>query len=148
MSWNSDQAKAEEWLFTIRVRSKVDAKAVEIIQLNSSITQALSIDRSGEEGSIMLRGKNSLGNDFMVLQNEPNPWKQSTTLGLILPYKGEVNLTIYDLTGRVVYKSSRQLEKGYNGWNMNRSELPGSGVYYYQVDFETNSKTNKMVVVD
>ncbi|MFN8331517.1 MAG: T9SS type A sorting domain-containing protein [Saprospiraceae bacterium] len=69
-------------------------------------------------------------------------------LGLILPYKGEVNLTIYDLTGRVVYKSSRQLEKGYNGWNMNRSELPGSGVYYYQVDFETNSKTNKMVVVD
>lgn len=148
ISWNNETAKKDEALFTVKFRSKVEGRLMDLLQLNSSVTQSLSVDKEGEEGNIQLRSYNGFTNEFLIMQNEPNPWKQSTSIGMILPRRGEVVMTIYDLTGKVFYKELRQMEKGYSDWIINRSEIPGAGVYYYQVDFETNTKTNKMIVVE
>ncbi|MEP7196331.1 MAG: T9SS type A sorting domain-containing protein [Saprospiraceae bacterium] len=148
ISWNNELAKLDESLFTLKIKSKVDGKISDVLQINSSITEALSIDKHGEEGRIQLRTFNGSNNEFIVMQNEPNPWKNTTTIGMLLPHKSEVVLTVYDLSGRVFYRSNRNLEKGYNEWNLSRTELLQPGVYYYQLDFETTTKTNKMIVVE
>ncbi|MEP7196033.1 MAG: T9SS type A sorting domain-containing protein, partial [Saprospiraceae bacterium] len=148
ISWNNELAKSDESLFTLKIRSKVDGKISDVLQINSSITEALSVDKNGEEGRIQLRTFNGFKNEFIVMQNEPNPWKQTTTIGMLLPHKGDVTMTIYDVTGRVFYKQIKILDKGYNEWDINKSEIAGSGVYYYQLDYETSTKTNKMIVVE
>ncbi|MEP7195509.1 MAG: T9SS type A sorting domain-containing protein [Saprospiraceae bacterium] len=148
ISWNSEFGNPESNIFTLKIRSHVDKNLSELIKVSSSITEALCVDKSGEEGRIQLRTYNEQTNDFIVMQNEPNPWKQSTTIGMILPNKGDVMLTIYDLSGRVFYRSTKSLEKGYNEWQLGRTEILSPGVYYYQVDYDTNTKTNKMVIVE
>ncbi|MEO6190637.1 MAG: T9SS type A sorting domain-containing protein, partial [Saprospiraceae bacterium] len=148
MSWNSELAKNDEHIFVLKIKSKVEGKIGDLLQLNSGITQAISVDKTGEEGKIQLRNYNGNSSEFIVIQNEPNPWKQTTTIGMLLPHKGEVTMTIYDVTGRVFFKQIKNLEKGYNEWNIGKSEIVGSGVYYYQLDYETSTKTNKMIIVE
>jgi hypothetical protein len=108
----------------------------------------MSIGEGLEEGRIELRSQGRLQNEFVLLQNEPNPWNGTTVIGMLLPEKGEVKLTIYDMTGKVYFRSTKEMSKGYQEWIIEKSMLSTSGVYYYQVDFDTNTQTRKMVILE
>ncbi len=146
-SWDGS-SKSGERLFTVKVRAKADARVSDMMHIGSSITPALSIGEGLEEGRIELRSQGKLQNEFVLLQNEPNPWNGTTVIGMLLPEKGEVKLTIYDMTGKVYFRSAKELSKGYQEWIIEKSMLGTSGVYYYQVDFDTNTQTRKMIILD
>ncbi|MBK7881727.1 MAG: T9SS type A sorting domain-containing protein [Saprospiraceae bacterium] len=146
-SWDGS-SKSGERLFTVKVRAKADARVSDVMHLGSSITPAMSIGEGLEEGRIELRSQGRLQNEFVLLQNEPNPWNGTTVIGMLLPEKGEVKLTIYDVTGKVYFRSTKEMSKGYQEWIIEKSMLSTSGVYYYQVDFDTNTQTRKMVILD
>jgi len=150
MSWNGSvhTSTTNQQILRIRVRSKSDTRMSDCIHLGSSITQSLSVDREGEEGTIQLRFYEDDQDPFVLLQNEPNPWRQSTSIGMILPERGEVTLFIYDVTGRVCYKQVMILEKGFNDLTIHRSDIVKAGLYYYQADYSTSTKTFKMVMVE
>ncbi len=68
---------------------------------------------------------------YQLAGNYPNPFAGSTTIRFALPEPAEVNLTLYDVTGRAV----AVLENGSKsaGWHelaFDASHLP-SGVYFY-----------------
>ncbi|MFZ1515487.1 MAG: lectin-like protein, partial [Saprospiraceae bacterium] len=107
-SWDGS-SKSGERLFTVKVRAKADARVSDMMHIGSSITPALSIGEGLEEGRIELRSQGKLQNEFVLLQNEPNPWNGTTVIGMLLPEKGEVKLTIYDMTGKVYFRSAKEL---------------------------------------
>jgi hypothetical protein len=146
-SWDG-QSKSGERLFTVKVRAKSDARISDVMHIGSSITPAMSIGEGLEEGRIELRSQGRLQNEFVLLQNEPNPWNGTTVIGMLLPEKGEVKLTIYDMTGKVYFRSTKEMSKGYQEWIIEKSMLSTSGVYYYQVDFDTNTQTRKMFILE
>lgn len=148
MSWNGTVSSNNSKLFTIKLRSILNARPSDMIRITSSLTPSLCVDKLGEEGKVQFRTFNGLVDEMIVLQNEPNPWKNTTSIGIILPQAGEVQLTIYDLSGKVLYTESKGLQKSYNEWIVNRSQLPSAGIYYYQVDYSTQTKTNKMVLIE
>ena len=87
------------------------------------------------------------------LQNAyPNPFNPLTTLQYDLPEDGFVNITIYDMMGRVVSNlvSSRQ-NAGYKSiqWNAtnNHGKPVSAGVYLYQIQAGEFVQTRKMVLL-
>ncbi|MCC6816932.1 MAG: hypothetical protein IT267_11010, partial [Saprospiraceae bacterium] len=45
-------------------------------------------------------------------------------------------------------KQSRELQRSYNEWKIDQGEISKAGVYYYQVDYRSQTKTNKMIVLE
>ncbi len=82
---------------------------------------------------------------YELLGNYPNPFNPSTTISYALPYNSNVELTIYDITGKVVKIFNENVQSaGYqniiwNGNNQNGSRV-SSGVYFYR--FKASSIEN------
>ncbi len=145
--WNGKALNDLE-LFRIKFKSTKLGLISDYINVNSSITPSLSVELGKIEGQVELQPYSKDNLDFLLYQNEPNPWKEQTKIGMILPRGGAVKLTIYDARGRVQFVAEKELSRGYQQWIIDGGILPTSGVYYYQVDYENNSQTKKMLVID
>ena len=89
---------------------------------------------------------------FALHQNYPNPFNPVTSLRYDLPEDGFVNITIYDMMGRIVktlVKSSQTA--GYKSikWNAtnDKNEPVSAGLYLYMVQAGEFRKTKKMVLL-
>jgi len=85
-------------------------------------------------------------------QNHPNPFNPVTYLRYDLPEDGIVNITIYDMLGRIVktlVKGSQTA--GYKSikWNAtnDRNEPVSAGIYLYTIQAGEFRKTKKMVLL-
>ena len=93
-----------------------------------------------------------LPGDFMIHQNYPNPFNPITSLRYDLPENGLVNITIYDMMGRIVKNLvSSQQNAGYKSisWNAtnDRNEPVSAGLYLYTMQSGEFRQTKKMVLL-
>lgn len=80
-------------------------------------------------------------------QNYPNPFNPSTTISFELGESGNVQLALYDLSGRLVMSMfNGHLESGYNTYKLNASSL-ASGVYYYVLKTNSFTQTRKLALI-
>ena len=89
---------------------------------------------------------------FIVHQNYPNPFNPVTSLKYDLPEEGLVNITVYDMMGRVVKTLvNSQQTAGYKSitWNAtnNRNETVSAGLYLYTIQAGEFRQTRKMVLL-
>ena len=85
-------------------------------------------------------------------QNHPNPFNQVTTLRYELPQDAMVNITIYDMMGRVVKNLvNSQQNAGYKSiqWNAtnNAGQPISAGLYLYTIQAGEFVQTKKMVLL-
>jgi hypothetical protein len=83
---------------------------------------------------------------YVLHQNEPNPFKGSTIVGYELPEAASATLTVYDVTGKVVFSMTDKGAKGYNTFEV--KNLNASGVLYYQLDSDDFTATKKMIIIE
>lgn len=101
------------------------------------------VSAAGESGSLILDG---------IEQNTPNPFNPETRIEYALAASGDVDLRVFDTTGRLV----RTLAEGrreagehsvvWDGANEQGEPLP-SGVYYYQLSTEQGRESRKAVML-
>ena len=89
---------------------------------------------------------------FRLNQNYPNPFNPTTTLAYDLPKDELVNITIYDMMGRMVTNLvSSQQNAGYKSiqWNAtnNEGQPVSAGVYLYSIEAGEFRQTKKMVLL-
>jgi hypothetical protein len=89
---------------------------------------------------------------FALHQNYPNPFNPVTTLRYDLPDDALVNITIYDMMGRVVSNLvSSQQDAGYKSvqWNAtnNAGQPVSAGIYIYTVQAGDFRQVKKMVLL-
>ncbi len=88
--------------------------------------------------------------NYDLAQNFPNPFNPITTIRYALPEVGTVQLTIYDLRGRLVRRFTidnqgpGQFDVDWNGTN-SKGEVVGSGVYLCRLESGEYVETIKMV---
>ena len=93
-----------------------------------------------------------LPESYVLHQNYPNPFNPTTTIGYELPEDAMVNITIYDMMGRMVKTlvNSKQAA-GYKSikWNAtnDRNEPVSAGLYLYTIDAGGFRETRKMVLL-
>ena len=89
---------------------------------------------------------------FRLNQNYPNPFNPTTTLAYDLPEDAMVNITIYDMMGRMVTNLvSSQQNAGYKSiqWDAtnNAGQPVSAGVYLYSIEAGEFRQTKKMVLL-
>ena len=89
---------------------------------------------------------------YALHQNYPNPFNPITTLQYDLPEDAMVNITIYDMMGRIVSNLvSSQQNAGYKStqWNAtnNTGQPVSAGLYLYTIQAGKFRQTKKMVLL-
>ena len=90
--------------------------------------------------------------DFALLQNYPNPFNPETTIRYTLPAPGEVELAVYDVTGRRVRTLVRQRQSAgaytvtWDGRDA-RGQAVASGVYLYRLVAGGQVQVRRMVLL-
>ena len=137
-------------LFTIAFRAKSSGTLNGKVWIGSKQTRAESYDVEGNISEVELVFENTVTAEtaeFALMQNTPNPFDQSTIIAFTLPEAASTNVTIYDLTGKVIYSRDVDAVAGYNELTVDASELQASGVMYYNVKTDNFSATRKMIMI-
>jgi hypothetical protein len=137
-------------LFTITFRAKSAGTLNGNVWIGSALTRAEAYDVAGNVTTVDLVFENTVeaeAAEFALMQNTPNPFAQSTTISFTLPEAASTNVTIYDLTGKVIYSRDMDGVSGYNELTVDASELQASGVMYYNVKTDEFSATRKMLMI-
>lgn len=156
-SWNTAESLplgSDEVLFTLSFRAKRDISSLEdLIFVSDKVFQSEAYQDNDDVLDIALSfvplqlTSSQLALDFEVYQNQPNPFRQETTIGFKLPQAGMAVVTVFDLAGKVAFQQEGQYEDGYNEIKVTRGDLGNSGMYYYQVKANGLSDTRKMILV-
>ena len=91
--------------------------------------------------------------DYILYSNYPNPFNPFTTISYNLPETSLLNLSIFDVNGRLVKSLKNQTiyEAGFHsvGWDGtdNTGKKVSSGVYFYKINADTFSDTKKMLFI-
>jgi len=94
----------------------------------------------------------TIPNQFELYQNYPNPFNPVTSLRYDLPEDAQVNITIYNMMGRVVKTLiNRSQTAGYMSvqWNAtnDKNEIVSAGLYLYTIQAGEFRQTKKMVLL-
>ncbi|OGC96132.1 MAG: hypothetical protein A2W25_12560 [candidate division Zixibacteria bacterium RBG_16_53_22] len=85
--------------------------------------------------------------EFEIAQNYPNPFNASTTIGFSLPSDGRVTVEIFNLLGqRLVTLVDGEMSAGSHRMIWDAGELQ-SGVFFYRVGFDGQSRTGRMTLL-
>ncbi|MEO8209905.1 MAG: CHRD domain-containing protein [bacterium] len=85
--------------------------------------------------------------NFNLSQNYPNPFNPSTKIDLELPRDGNVSISIYDNSGRLVANIMNEFRTaGYYTVNFNAANL-ASGIYFYKMQSQNFNKVLKMTLI-
>ena len=84
---------------------------------------------------------------FVLSQNYPNPFNPSTKIDYQLPTDGNVNISVFDNSGKEVMTLVNEFKSaGYYTINFNASQL-SSGIYFYKISADNFSGVKKMILV-
>jgi len=88
-----------------------------------------------------------LPTEFALDQNYPNPFNPKTTIRFAIPKTVEVELVIYDVTGRAIMKPVKErLVAGYYNLVIDGSKF-SSGVYFYHLKAGNFRQTHKLILL-
>ncbi len=142
-------ATASDVLFTLSFQATTAGQLSEMININSKVTEAEAYNTSSDIKDLKLTfGGSETGAEFALYQNEPNPFKGSTMIGYDLPEAGNVVLTVFDVTGKVVFVKEQTSVKGYNMMTISSKEMASVGVMYYRLDANEYTATKKMIIIE
>jgi len=81
------------------------------------------------------------------LTNHPNPFNAQTTLSFSLEHQSTINISIYDITGRLVeVLTSQTYDAGNHSLSWDAGDQP-SGIYFARLTAGEAVKTNRMVLL-
>ena len=85
---------------------------------------------------------------MILMQNSPNPWSENTEITYYLPQAIPATLSIYDISGRLVYKEEKIGSQGLNTVMLDKESLNAQGILYYELVTENGRKIQKMILME
>ena len=153
VSWNDVTAQSYnkgEVLFVLNFRAKTNSTLDNTLSLTSTNTKAEAYTPSLESVDVEIEvrdAKASKGAAFELMQNSPNPFADLTTISFNLPHSGKATLRVFDITGKVLTQFNAVYNKGLNEIKLDAANLQASGVMYYQLEFDGQLATKKMISI-
>jgi hypothetical protein len=150
-SWNKATGvdlNTTEPLFTLVLQAGQAVRLSESMVIASNPTQAEAYTTGSDIMDLSLTFRGSEAQlEFELLQNEPNPFNQSTQISYIVPSNGEATLTLFDMTGKQVLVQQISSVKGLNKVEIRKDQIDAQGMIYYQVQFQGYTATKKMLIL-
>ena len=149
-SWNNPAGVAtseDGALFTLILKATKAGRLSEIIELNSDLTAKEAYNEAGELMDVVL-DFGTATETFSLHQNKPNPFRDVTNIGFDLPTATTVQLSIFDVSGQLVKSIKGEFSKGYNEVQIEKSDLSGNGIYFYNLETNNNVAKRRMILID
>jgi hypothetical protein len=155
-SWNADQPRSlskDDVLFTLTFRTTDLGSLAESLALNSVATaaEAYTSDFAVIPVQMEVANRNNLVSQsqktFVLHQNVPNPFKEVSNISFELPATMPVNISIYNLSGKMIKEYQVNGQQGVNTLEINRNDLT-TGILYYTMKAGDFTTTKKMVVIE
>ncbi len=153
VSWSDIEAgNIGDALFTVVFKAHQAGQLSSVLDITSSATPAEAYDTDLETYNLELVYNNpklnTQGYTFELLQNEPNPFMENTTVKFVLPNASAATLKVFDVTGKELVSMTGDFAKGENSFEISNNQLNVSGVLYYQLEADQYTATKKMVLMN
>ncbi len=135
-------------LFEMTFTAKNDGLLGDNLFLGSAITPAEIYAADMPRPLELKFDQTSTEDGYVLYQNRPNPFRDETIIGFRLPADQEATLSVFDVTGKLIYQSSQSFAAGYNEVRILGSELRTSGVLYYRLDAKDFNASRKMIIIE
>jgi len=148
LSCNERFALGVGTILTLQLKALVSQKVGDKIQINSDITKAEAY--LGEELKVIdISTSSSLEKEqYNLLQNSPNPFKDKTTISYTLPANELVKMEFFDVSGKLLYIIKLNGQKGINNFELNASKLnTNNSIIYYALTTDKFTATKKMLIL-
>lgn len=147
-SWNGAlKLNKDDVLFEIEVETNREVETNKVFDITSELTAAEVYDEFLSVRPITLEfDEESAGNEFVLYQNNPNPFSSETTIRFNLTKPSNAQIIVYDISGKKVLTKTKQCDSGYHSFEINHSELNHSGIYQYQISTDFGVETRKMIL--
>ncbi len=135
-------------LFRLEGTLTEDMRAADLLQLSNRLTVAEAYDqRTGERLNVALhlQSEDPAREALQLLQNAPNPFQTSTTVGFYLPVAGEAEIEFRDARGRLLHRIRGDYAAGFNQVVVDAHQLT-LGVVYYTLRTDEGQLTRTMVI--
>jgi hypothetical protein len=140
-----------ESVFTLRFTALQGGKNLsEVLKLEEgSATYALTDQRDHVAVMMAFEGLVQPNQSPVLHQNTPNPFDKETSVRFELPEASDIQLTIYDVNGRLINELNGYYSKGLHEVHFGRGEFGQyAGVLYYTLRSGDFIATRKMVIID
>jgi uncharacterized protein (TIGR02145 family) len=146
LSASGQQADIELKMTAIDNESYISLDSIKVMNLTQEVDTLLvwpdTLLSLSYLGVSELEKKENL---FRVLPNYPNPVNDKTIISVYVPNKDNVALVITDVSGRVVLKTDRLLDKGLHTF---RFQPANANLYLFTAQWRGNSQSIKILQVD
>ncbi len=144
-------------LYTIQFEAITDAgstifeftdspTAIEIVDSNSELVELI-----GEGGTIQVGEMTSVEQlatyGMHLHQNDPNPFRNETSIKLDVNDAFEGEFAVFDQSGKKIYSDYKTFTSGTHVIKLQSDLFPAAGVYYYQLLTENITRTKRMLFV-
>ncbi|MEZ4939684.1 MAG: HYR domain-containing protein [Saprospiraceae bacterium] len=123
------------------------------LRLDDAILPAAAFNSALEQAAMELNYSpytstlNPGGNQYLLLQNQPNPFTAETAIGFVLPGACAAQLRVFDATGRLLWQRDGEYPVGYSVEKLRLDGLTASGVLFYELTTPFGTLTKRMVRV-
>jgi len=158
-SWNvmdvaPEQEETQLFSITFRARQEISSLA-DLLSITGVPTAKEAYNMQGDimgvdlnigaaitaSGAIDLEG-------YELYQNRPNPFNQKTVIGFKLPIAGKARVTVFDMSGQVLFNHEGEYSSGAHEIVIKGDDLSSSGLLYYQLRTANYAATKKMILMD
>jgi pectate lyase len=113
---------------------------------DAELVKELVMSQAGAEKVVTNLADGVINNNVFTLENYPNPFTEFTRIIIDVPTRGNANIAVMDITGRVVREiNDLDVHAGRNETIINREDLK-TGIYLLHLKFEGKSITRRMVI--
>lgn len=121
------------------------------IEINSDAVTAEAYDGIAQTYNVLLtidsRNETEDALGYVLYQNTPNPFDNSTEISFHLPEAMFASLRIYNVSGKTIAQYSDVYQKGMNVIKVDKEALTTTGILYYTLETENYTATKRMVVI-
>ncbi len=137
--------------FEVRFIATEDLNIKDVINITSKHTSAIAYNSNGGEYNVALQFGNELDEygtqEFALYPNTPNPFKKSTSINFYLQEEDNIEITVFDITGKVLKTYNSFYPKGKQSFIIKTEVNFSSGVLYYRVKTSKHQASGKMILL-
>jgi hypothetical protein len=144
-----------ESVFTLRFTALQGGKNLsDVLKMEDDLSATYALTDQRDQVAVMLSFKgqdqpNHSNQSPVLYQNTPNPFDKETSVRFELPEASDIQLTIYDVNGRLINELNGYYSKGLHEVHFGRGEFGQyAGVLYYTLRSGDFIATRKMVIID
>lgn len=152
-SWTRTEATSinpDTPLFILKFNSLKDGKMSDYFKINARWLNTEAYNEEMEILGINFEFSETIPTEkeqFMLYQNYPNPFVETSTVPFYLPQAAQISVEITNAKGMLVQKFEQRYEAGHQIITLNRDDFGAAGIYFFQMQGPNGKQQIKKLIV-